>query len=63
MKKFFERLTLIMLALIAVILFSLSILFIWNLIDLELTKRITDTLWVLGIVALISFILNCAIEE
>lgn len=63
MKKFTKILTLVLLALIAISAVILSFFIIWESIDLKIADKIEDTIWLTAIIMIVSFIINCALEE
>ncbi len=63
MKKFTKILTLVLLALMAISAFTLSLFVIWESIDPKVAQKIEDTIWLTAILMIVSFIINCALEE
>lgn len=63
MKKFTKILTLVLLALIAISTVILSFFVIWESIDPKIADKIEDTIWLTAIIMIVSFIINCALEE
>lgn len=63
MKKFTKILTLVLLALIIISTFILSLFVVWESIDPKITDKIENTIWLTATIMIISFIINCSIEE